>query len=657
MQRVRRWCRWPASRETAAMELCEERPVGRDEPNATRFRLPVFHTIKLFVFCHGMLQCAQLLYSSYFKSSITTIERQFGMSSFSSGILSSIHEVGNSVLIIFVSYFGSRVHRPKVVGLGGLLLSAGTFLLTLPHYIFEPHQYSKTIVGNTSHFNTDTCQQMNQTHQLESCENSGHKFRKLGSVWGIMVIAQLMVGIGTVPIQPFGISYIDDFAEPSNASLYIAILFAISVFGPSFGYLLGSVTLRLYVDLDRVDPATIEMNPSDPRWIGAWWLGLLICSSILAVFSVPYFFFPRQLICQKKSSSKSDILSEAEEQKVEEITNREFIKIFPKMLLKMLLNPLFIFVVLAECCFSSVIAGISTYFNKFLVSQYSTTTSNANLLIGSITLPAVAIGMLLGGVYMKHSKLPLVKIPWYSGCVLIISIVLTVPLFFLGCSTQKIAGINYNNNANRSSSFGLNTECNAHCFCFDSTYNPVCGIDNVEYISPCQAGCRHFIFNYTTRRILTYNNCSCIQAPFKEDYAIPGHCKVSCSNLLLIVVLGLSLIGLTASLTHNPLYMLVLRLVRPEEKSFAIGIQFLLMRAIAWLPAPALYGAVIDSACIRWGVMCNRKRGACNYYDNNLLRNRYLGLQVGYTVLGVLILLMTGWKVRKIGGQQNTESV
>ncbi|XP_062902230.1 solute carrier organic anion transporter family member 2A1-like isoform X2 [Mobula hypostoma] len=582
MQRVRRWCCWPASRETAAMELCEERPVRREELNATRYRLPVFHSIKLFLFCHGMLQCAQLLYSSYFKSSITTIEKQFGMSSFSSGILSSIQEVGNSVLIIFVSYFGSRVHRPKVVGLGGLLLSAGAFLLTLPHYIFEPNQYSKTIV---------------------------------------------------------------------------AILFAISVFGPSFGYLLGSATLHLYVDLDRVNPATIEMNPSDPRWIGAWWLGLLICSSILAIFSVPYFFFPRQMICQKKSSSKSDILSEAEEQKVEEITNREFIKVFPKMLLKMLLNPLFILVVLAECCFSSVIAGLSTYFNKFLVSQYSTTTSSANLLIGSITLPAVAIGMLLGGVYMKHSKLPLVKIPWCSGCVLIISIILTVPLFFLGCSTQKIAGINYIKNANRSSSFGLDTECNAHCFCFDSTYNPVCGIDNVEYISPCQAGCRHFIFNYTTRRILTYNNCSCIQAPFKQGYAVPGHCKVSCSNLLLIVVFGLSLIGLTASLTHNPLYMLVLRLVRPEEKSFAIGIQFLLMRAIAWLPAPALYGAVIDSACIRWGVMCKGKQGACNYYDNNLLRNRYLGLQVGYTILGVLILLMTGWKVRKIGGQQNTKSV
>ncbi|XP_069752621.1 solute carrier organic anion transporter family member 2A1 isoform X6 [Narcine bancroftii] len=600
VQPLRRLCCGSGGGPSQPLELRGERAGGLQERDGTGTRPGFFHNIKLFVLCHGMLQCAQLLYSAYFKSSITTIEKQFGMSSFSSGILSSMHEIGNLVLIVFVSYFGARVHRPKLIGFGGLLLSAGTFLLTLPHYIFEPYQYSRTIIGNSSHFNADTCQVMNQTHTFPICANSGQKFKTLGSVWGIMVIAQLMVGIGTVPIQPFGISYIDDFAEPSNAPLYIAILFAISVFGPAFGYLLGSVMLRLFVDLDRVNPATIDMNPSDPRWIGAWWLGLLISSGFLAIISVPYFFFPRQMIRQKKLGSKSDILSEMEEKK-EKISNQDFVK-------------------------------------------------------RSITLPAAAIGMLLGGIYMKHSSLALVKIPWYAGCVLFISVSLTVPLFFMGCSTQKIAGINFNPDVNRSS-FSLETDCNANCSCSDSAYNPVCGVDGVEYISPCRAGCSHSVFNYTTRRILTYNNCSCIQSSHKEDYAVPGHCKVSCTHLLLSVVCSISFIGLMASLTHNPLYMLVLRLVQPKEKSFAIGIQFLLMKVFAWLPAPALFGAVIDSTCIKWGTMCDGERGACSYYNNHLLRNRYLGLQIGYNILGVLILLITGWKARKIGVQQNMGSV
>uniref|UniRef100_UPI00398E7E30 solute carrier organic anion transporter family member 2A1-like n=1 Tax=Pristiophorus japonicus TaxID=55135 RepID=UPI00398E7E30 len=625
------------------------------------YRKSIFNNIKLFVLCHGMLQCAQLLYSAYFKSTITTIEKRFGLTSFSSGFISSLHEIGNSVLIIFVSYFGSRVHRPRLIGMGGLLLSFGAFLLALPHFIVEPYIYSKVIIGNTSHPTSGTCQSVNQTHRLEYCAKSDIKVNEMSSVWAIIVIAQLMAGIGTVPIQPFGISYVDDFAEPSNSALYIAILFAISVFGPAFGYLLGSVMLRLFVDLNRVNPATIDMKPTDPRWIGAWWLGLLISSSILAIISIPYFFFPRQLTPQKKSGSEADMLSEMEEQKVEAMTLKEFIKKFPKMLVKLLLNPIFILIVLAQCTFSSVLAGLSTYLNKFLEYQYSTTASHANFLIGAITLPTAAIGMLLGGFYMKRFNLSLVKIPWSAAYVLIITIVLTIPLFFMGCSTQKIAGINYSDDVNSSSMFNLKADCNAHCFCFDYTYNPVCGADGIEYISPCQAGCTHYTFNYSTRRIMAYNNCSCIQTSSNEDSAQPEHCKVSCSYLLLPMIFSISFVGLVAALTHNPLYMVVLRVVRQEEKSFAIGVQFLLLRMFAWLPAPALFGAVIDSTCIRWSKKCTGKRGACSYYDNNLLRSRYLGVQVGYNILGTLLLLITGWKARRMSvrkvAEQNMEAV
>ncbi|XP_048151300.1 solute carrier organic anion transporter family member 2B1 [Corvus hawaiiensis] len=627
---------WDEDRESPGtadrMTSTAPRSSCPDVARKTLCRSP-FLSIKFFVFCHGLLQLSQLLVSGYLKSSISTIERRYGLSSQTSGLLASFNEVGNTLLIVFVSYFGSRVHRPRLIGCGAILVSLAGFLMSLPHFITGPYEYDQSVASTFSN-TTDLCQPRapGSWANLSAASCTPHASRENHEVLLVMFMAQALLGIGGVPIQPFGISYIDDFASERNSPLYLGILFSVTVIGPGVAFMLGSAMLRFYVDIDKVGAAEVQLTNKDPRWVGAWWLGFLVAASLVAVSALPYFFFPREMpkevVRGKDSGSKKreDMLSQlrSRSKHMESLSLPEFIRRFPVVLLRNLRHPVYLLVVLAQVNISAMVAGLATFMGKFLERQFSLTASLANMIIGAVNIPGAMVGIVVGGAILKRFQMSLRQCSALCVLGMLLCLLGAFPLLFLGCPTQKVAGVTYWD----SSGFGHHDmECNAQCHCPEKGFNPVCGSNGVEYTSPCSAGCRNVNID-TNNSVLNYTECSCIPG---AGLARPGTCGTGCSHLFVPFVVLSCLAGILASTSHTPSFMLILRSIQPEDKSFAVGIQFMLLRVLAWMPGPVLYGSAIDTTCILWESRCDR-RAACRYYDNTLFRQRYLGLQFFFEV-------------------------
>uniref|UniRef100_A0AAQ5XMK6 Solute carrier organic anion transporter family member n=1 Tax=Amphiprion ocellaris TaxID=80972 RepID=A0AAQ5XMK6_AMPOC len=527
--------------------------------------------LKLFLASMAFVYFSKAFGGAYMKSSITQIERRFDIPSSLIGFIDGSFEMGNLLVIAFVSYFGAKLHRPRLIGIGCVIMAAGCYLTALPHFFQGPYKYETSVSHSTNVNSTESILPCLSNHSvtdtddtpdvsaIKACEKAAGS-----SMWIYVFLGNMLRGIGETPIMPLGVSYLDDFSREENTPFYLACIHTVGILGPMFGFMLGSFLAKIYVDVGSVDLDTITITHKDSRWVGAWWLGFIVTGTVILMSSIPFWFLPKSLPKQGKeeSPSRSTELSTVaeqenflpeENQEAEEkpVTFKELAKDFIPSLRRLFKNSIFSLMVLTYLVVVNGFIGMITFKPKFMEQTFGQSASKAIFLIGM-------------------------------------------------------------------------TPCNMGCSCSIKHWDPVCAYNGMTYASPCLAGCQT---STGTGKEMVFHNCTCISemtAPVSNMSAVLGQCprKSDCDNKFKIYM-ALSVLGsFISACGGTPGYIVLLRSIQPDLKSLALGMQTLIVRTLGGIPPPIYFGALIDRTCLKWGTKQCGGRGACRLYDANAFRYR-----------------------------------
>ncbi|XP_027750047.1 solute carrier organic anion transporter family member 1C1-like isoform X2 [Empidonax traillii] len=518
--------------------------------------------LKAFLAALSFSYFSKALSGTIMKSSITQIERRFDLTSSTAGFVDGSFEMGNLLVIAFVSYFGAKLHRPKVIAVGCFTMALGCFLSAMPHffmgyYKYETASHRASSANLTSSINPCSQHQDVNDTTLE-VSHSGCEKEPSSYMWIYILLGNMLRGIGETPITPLGISYLDDFAKEENVPVYVACLHTIAMLGPMFGFLLGSLCAKLYVDVGFVDP---DFCTSLKKVLSNRMYFTFLCCSLLQFSSFIGFltYKPKYMEQQYgQSTSKSNLLIG--------ITS---------------LPPV----------------GIGIFLGGFIMKKYKMGIIGATKFSFIMSFLAYAISFLhffvgcesyaVAGMTVSYEGKP---IPFDEKAI------------FSDCNSHCKCASNVWDPVCGDNGITYVSACLAGC-------ETSVGHGKNTVFHNCR--CLEVSSSWTGNNTATLGQCPKSEA-----------CSMNFIYYTVIQVIG----GFCYALGGTPAYMIMFRCVQPEFKALAVGLYTLVMRMLAGIPAPVYFGAVIDKTCLKWGSTSCGQRGACRLYDSVSNRYVFLGL-------------------------------
>lgn len=604
----------------------------------------MFFSIYSYAVIYALFGVLSLTYHACFNSSLSTLEKRYHFSSTTGGYIMITDNVATVLTNIFIGYYGKTAHKPRWMSIGCIVSGLSVLVTALPYFIYGPAQdHELEIAANmTLSMRPKNMDQMcNVSPAGEDCSQVVASKTMTMVAVGCFALSNFFRGFGTSIYFTYGTPYLDDNVSKAQMPTFFAFIFAARLFGAPLGFFLSSLALKYYESpFARPD----NLSNTDPRWIGAWWIGFLVSGVLMIILAIPLSFFPREFKRKNKNvtvdtvelkaidahpndaqdDTKQVAETDAERKKRKDKESRLSLKELPGEIWAIFKNPIIVCGMMGNMFRGIGLIGYFVFQTKYLEAQFRQSASKASLVSGTTGFLPKILGVLAGGLLITLCKPGPRTLTTY-----IFLVELTTVFTLLYGST--VSGPQYaypHTLVNAQDQLDLTNPCNDHCNCHRAKYQPVCEpVEMKAYFSPCHAGC-HNSFKTADGGSTLFTECRCIDSPLRTL----EKCPPDQNNLIkyaTIYAVGSIISGSSRSGNMVTFF----RSINPDQKSLAVAVGSFWHSLFVSIPYPIIYGKIFDYCCLVWSRECN-KRGNCWLYDTDKLRYVYHGFSIVLIALG-----------------------
>ncbi len=195
-----------ANRETQACSPC----------------LPTLRSVRFFLGIYAALFWTRSFLQDYTNGVLATIQKRYQIPHSELEVAVGMERVGMVLTLLFVAFYGNKVHKPASILAGCVLCAIGTILLAVPYFIQgAAPPMNVTDSGISLYQEAGLCQAgKNQSLDLRQCDQLRSTALHTEEAFSLLACGKLAVGVGTAFFATLGFAYVQDHVPKTSEAVY-----------------------------------------------------------------------------------------------------------------------------------------------------------------------------------------------------------------------------------------------------------------------------------------------------------------------------------------------------------------------------------------------------------------------------------------------------